>query len=354
MLNSKKILGICVSSRKHGNSSIILNELLRPAKEAGYEVEVMNLGELKILPCCGCFACSNSFKCILKDDLEQIKNKIIDADAIALSSPCYYLSAPSPLKAIMDRLASWAINEMANNIKNKFGVSVSVAGGSVMEFSLQRIFTSQFLGLFNCEITGQLTIEHTFNKGELLLTPSKLSLVSELGNNLKCVVESGQCIKSPLNECKDKLVCPHCLVDSFQIYKDGRVICPVCGAQLDFKKRNIVQEGFNRFSAEGAQEHRAHIVDNVIRGILANDEISKRQKKYWEFNVLPKEDYQVDMDLSGIADSVEWSPDAIKALKAKIPTALNERIKKAINKKAIQNGIAFITEDLAYSYLPKF
>ena len=31
---SKKVLGICVSSRKNGNSSIILNELLRPRQRS--------------------------------------------------------------------------------------------------------------------------------------------------------------------------------------------------------------------------------------------------------------------------------------------------------------------------------
>lgn len=354
MINSKRILGICVSSRKHGNSSIALNELLRPAREAGHEVEVINLGALEILPCRGCFACSNSYKCILKDDLEQLKEKIITADSIALSSPCYYLSTPSPLKAIMDRLASWAINEIANNTKKKFGVAVSVAGGSAIEFSLQRIYTSLFLGLFNCEITGQLTIGHTFNKGELLLTPSKLKLVSELGNNLLRSVESGQCLKSSINECEDKLVCPNCLADSFQIYNDGRLICPVCGRQINSANEKDNQSGLNRFSIEGAREHRAHIIDNVIRGVLANDEITKRLKNYWERNLLPEDGYQVDTDLSEVIDSVQWSSEAAQALKAKIPAALAETIKKAINKKAIQNGVTCITKDLAYHYLPKF
>ncbi|MGD8447727.1 MAG: flavodoxin family protein [Bacillota bacterium] len=131
----KKVLGVCVSNRKNGNSSIILNELLRPAKAAGHEIEILNLGALKILPCKGCFACSSSFKCILKDDLELIKAQIETADAIALASPCYYLSAPSPLKAIMDRLASWAINKTANNTPKKYGVAVSVAGGAPIEFA---------------------------------------------------------------------------------------------------------------------------------------------------------------------------------------------------------------------------
>ncbi len=354
MMNSKKILGICVSNRKNGNSSIILNELLRPAKEAGHEIEVLNLGALKILPCRGCFACSNSHNCVLKDDLNMVKEKIEMADAIALASPCYYLSAPSTLKAIMDRSAAWAISKTANNSKKKYGVAVSVAGGSPIEFSLQRIFTSLFLGLYNCEITGQLTIGHAFNKGEVLLTPSKLKLVSELGENLLRSVESDCCIKSSINECEDKLVCPHCLSDAFQIYQDGRLICPVCGGEVKHKNENDTIVGFNRFSAQGACEHNTHIVNNVIGGMMAGDEISQRLQTYWKSEVLPEEDYQIDLDLTGVKDSLNWDNEALDALKSTIPAAFEEIIKKVITKKALQNGETHINKETARRYLPKF
>lgn len=353
MGNYKKVLGICVSSRRNGNSSIILNELLRPAKEAGYQTEILNLGALNILPCKGCFGCSSSYKCVLKDDLEMVKDKIETADAIALASPCYYLSTPSVLKAIMDRSAAWAINKMGNSKAKKYGVAVSVAGGEPIEFSLQRMYSSLFLGLYNCEIVGQYTIGHTFNKGEVLLVPSKLRLVNELGKNLLQSVEADQCIRSDVNECESKLVCPHCLADAFQIYKDGRLVCPVCGGELKHSPDNN-GAGFNRFSVEGAIEHKKHIVDNVIGGMLAGEEISQRLQAYWNFGVLPQEDYQIDRDLNGVIDSLEWDNESIEALKAAIPAALQEIIKKTITKKALQGGETHVTKEIARRYLPKF
>ncbi|AKA67897.1 flavodoxin family protein [Clostridium scatologenes] len=354
MTKHKKILGICVSSRKDGNSSIILNELLRPAKEAGHKIEILNLGSLKILPCRGCFACSSSHKCVLKDDLEMIKERIEMADAIALTSPCYYLSAPSILKAIMDRSAAWAISKTANSSKKRYGVAVSVAGGAPIEFSLQRIFTSLFLGLNNCEITGQLTIGHTFNKGEVLLNPSKLKLVFELGENFLHSIEVDHCIKSAINECEEKLACQHCLSDAFQIYKDGRLICPVCGGELKRANEKNVIVGFNRFSVQGAQEHNAHIVNNVIGGMLAVDEIKQRLQNYWKSDVLPKEGYQINFDLTGVKNSLDWDNEALKALKVAIPAAFQEIIKKVITKKVLQNGETCITKETVQRYLPKF
>ncbi|CQR74941.1 2-amino-4-deoxychorismate dehydrogenase [Sporomusa ovata DSM 2662] len=353
MTKCKKVLGICVSGRRNGNSSIILNELLRPAKESGYQTEILNLGTLKILPCKGCFGCSSSYKCVLKDDLEMVKEKIEAADAIALASPCYYLSTPSTLKAIMDRSAAWAINIMANSKKKKYGVAVSVAGGDPFEFSLQRMFSSLFLGLYNCKIVGQFTIGHTFNKGEVLLVPSKLKLVNELGKNLIQSIKTEHCIKSNINEDESKLVCPHCLADAFHTYKDGRLICTVCGRDLKGTPDNNLAS-FNRFSVEGAIEHKKHIIDNVIGGMLASEEISKRLEAYWNSDVLPQEDYQIDRDLNGVIDSLKWDNDAIDVLKAVIPDTVQEIIKKTITKKALQGGETYVTKEVARRYLPKF
>ncbi|HBF38773.1 MAG TPA: hypothetical protein DDW50_15830 [Firmicutes bacterium] len=344
MPNSKKVLGICASSRKNGNSAIILNELLRPVREAGHEVEVLNLGTLKIFSCTGCLGCIHSgSRCVRNDDLELVKQKIEEADAIALASPCYYLSTPSPLRAIMERSANWAIEKLANSTQKKYGVAVSVAGGNPIESSMQRMNASLFLGLYNCEIVGQFTIGHAFNKGEVLLVPSKLRLVRELGENLLQSLAENRCIRSSINECENQLICPNCLADAFQIYKDGTMVCPVCGGKLENGKSGN-RAGFNRFSVEGAREHKRHILDNAIGGMLAGDEINQRLQAYWSSNTIPQDDYPIDRDLSGIVDSLNWDDEALKTLQASVPVALQELIKKVVTKKALQEGVSQITK----------
>lgn len=351
----KKILGICVSPRKNGNSSIILNELLRPAREIGYQTEVLNLGTANILHCNGCLSCTNSsYKCILKDDLEKIKEKIESADAIALASPCYYLSTPAILKAVMDRSAAWAINKMATGQEKKYGVAVSVAGGNPFEFSLQRIYPSLFLKLFNCEIVGQFTIGNSFNKGEVLLLPSKLKLVNELGNNLVQSLEKNCCQKSTLNENNSKLTCPECFNDVFQICKNGSLICPVCGLELKKAPFANPQNTFNRFSLEGANEHRAHIIDNIIGKILAGEEINRRLKNYWDSDTLPKINYQIDRNLKDVTNLVAWDNEALEVLNTTVPPALQEIIKKAITKKAFQKGESTVTKITLHKYMSPF
>ena len=54
--------------------------------------------------CLGCDACQrNGGTCIQKDDMAEIKAKMINADAIVLTSPICFYSMSSQLKALIDR-----------------------------------------------------------------------------------------------------------------------------------------------------------------------------------------------------------------------------------------------------------
>lgn len=69
------------------------------------QVERLDLYQINIKPCIGCFACWNKTpgKCCLKDDMSDILAKILDADFIIYSFPLYYFTVPSQLKAMIDR-----------------------------------------------------------------------------------------------------------------------------------------------------------------------------------------------------------------------------------------------------------
>lgn len=73
MSNYKKILKICISHRKNGNSAILLNTVLGLARSGGHGVELLTPGKFKILPCRGCFSCSRSYTCVPTVDLKRIK-----------------------------------------------------------------------------------------------------------------------------------------------------------------------------------------------------------------------------------------------------------------------------------------
>ena len=105
----KKVLILSGSPRKGGNSDTLCDEFMRGAVEAGNEVEKIRVAEKKIGYCTACYHCQKSGgECAIKDDMEEILQKIIDTDAIVLSSPVYFYSIDAQLKTVIDRtVARW-------------------------------------------------------------------------------------------------------------------------------------------------------------------------------------------------------------------------------------------------------
>ena len=63
-----KILAINGSRRKSGNTAILIQSILEPARKAGTPVETIHLGDLDIAACTGCEGCSGSWACVIEDD----------------------------------------------------------------------------------------------------------------------------------------------------------------------------------------------------------------------------------------------------------------------------------------------
>ncbi|RQD81957.1 flavodoxin family protein [Methanosalsum natronophilum] len=98
-----KILGIVGSKRKNGNTSILVQESLKPFDERGIKVELIFLGDYDINGCNGCEGCQDTFECVIDDDMHQIYPKLFESDAIILGSPTYFYNVSGDIKKFIDR-----------------------------------------------------------------------------------------------------------------------------------------------------------------------------------------------------------------------------------------------------------
>ena len=102
---AKKILVLCGSSRKGGNTDILAQAFIKGAKSSGNEVEKLNLCQMSIQPCIDCKYCyTHEGKCVLKDDMEEVYEKLRETELLVLAAPVYFYNFPSRLKAVIDRL----------------------------------------------------------------------------------------------------------------------------------------------------------------------------------------------------------------------------------------------------------
>ena len=98
-----KVLIISSSPRKDGNSEVLCGRFARGASKAGHKVEVLTLRDKRIAPCKACYACMESHTCAIKDDMEAIFPKLVEADTVVLASPVYFYSVSAQMKALIDR-----------------------------------------------------------------------------------------------------------------------------------------------------------------------------------------------------------------------------------------------------------
>lgn len=100
---NKKVLVLSASFRKHGNSDLLCDEFARGAKEAGHEVEKIFINDKNINFCRGCGVCNTTHKCIQKDDMAEILDKMVSADVIVMATPVYFYTMNGQMKTLIDR-----------------------------------------------------------------------------------------------------------------------------------------------------------------------------------------------------------------------------------------------------------
>lgn len=75
------------------------------------EIRKVDLKDVTIRPCLGCFACWNKTpgKCCLGDDMQSVIDNMLWADVTVWSFPLYYFCVPGPVKNLMDRQLPMAL-----------------------------------------------------------------------------------------------------------------------------------------------------------------------------------------------------------------------------------------------------
>lgn len=101
-----KVLVLNGSPKKKSDTMELTNSFIKGlnyAKEN--EVEILNIIDLNVGPCRGCFGCwaKGDGKCVIDDDQNMILEKILMADLVIWSFPLYCFGLPSHIKAVLDR-----------------------------------------------------------------------------------------------------------------------------------------------------------------------------------------------------------------------------------------------------------
>ncbi len=99
-----KVLAFAGSPRRGGNSETLLDWVLDAIrKEPDVAVEKIALTEANVNPCKGCNMCEKLNRCVQRDGMDIVHDKLIEADIIILAAPIFCMGINSQAKALIDR-----------------------------------------------------------------------------------------------------------------------------------------------------------------------------------------------------------------------------------------------------------
>lgn len=123
-----KILGISGSARTPELSGTY--KLVKTILEAcGHEYDIISLRGKKIGGCTACLGCVKDNVCKQHDDMESLRDKIIEADAYVIGSPNYFSTINAMTHALLERLYQFRHRE-ADLLWGKLAIAVGVGGTS--------------------------------------------------------------------------------------------------------------------------------------------------------------------------------------------------------------------------------
>lgn len=103
-----KAIAINGSPRKGWNTDLLLQEALKGAADAGAETELIHLSDLTFSGCRSCFACkkagAETGRCMWKDDLQSVLDKMLSVDVVFMGSPIYLGNVSGMMYCLMERL----------------------------------------------------------------------------------------------------------------------------------------------------------------------------------------------------------------------------------------------------------
>ncbi len=192
-MSAIKCLGIGCSPRVNGNTSILLEQAMAGAREAGAECEVLYLRDYKFSPCIACDGCHKTGACAVKDDMQYIYERLLDSDRIVLAAPIFSMGINAQAKALVDRgqrfwAAKYVLGQdvmVPGRRPKRQGIFLSAAGTNLSGVFDCAVRTVQYYyKMLQVEYAGAYCYSKVDARGEILAHPSAVDEVYRAGTNL--------------------------------------------------------------------------------------------------------------------------------------------------------------------------
>ncbi len=176
-----KVLGLIGSPRKQGNTDILVSKILEGAVVEGNQVEKIYIYNIRIEPCVDCRSCKQGdYRCILKDDMNEVYHKLEDADVIVFGTPLYWYGPTAKMKLLLDRLRPFIASK---RLRGKKAVLVVPSEEGAKACTTLVDMFRQSLSYLEIDLISQILVK-AYDAGEVNSQPRNLASAYEVGKSL--------------------------------------------------------------------------------------------------------------------------------------------------------------------------
>jgi len=181
----KKVLGVIGSPRKNGNTHVLVSQILEAVCSEGISTEVIFLDDLSIKECDGCHVCWKSEKCVKKDDMSNLYQKIIESDVIIFGTPVYWYGPTALMKGFIDRFVYFNGPKNRKKIKDKLAV-IAIPFEEENDETVEPVvsFFEKSLNFLGVKLIGKLIVPGVTKRGEVKEKKEYMDKAYELGRKI--------------------------------------------------------------------------------------------------------------------------------------------------------------------------
>lgn len=188
-----KVIGLLGSPLLEGNTAILFERALDGVRDAGCDVERINVVELEFTACMELFYCNDHETCMLEDAMQSMYDRFRTLDGLVVASPIMTMGIPGKLKSFMDRFQVYFAAKYLRKQplvpkekrKMRKGIFISIGGMNVPNnFDGARNTVKAFFDIIDCAYAGELLVPDMDNIKDIRTRPDLLDAAYARGREL--------------------------------------------------------------------------------------------------------------------------------------------------------------------------
>jgi len=178
------ILGLSFSPREQGNTELLLGRVCAGAAELGATTELYRVADQRIAPCDGCGSCFKTGECHIQDDMQELYQKMLEAEGIVFGTPVYFYNMTAQGKAAIDRTI--ALGHAGRSLANKVGGIVVVGGSLGLVDAVKDLY---FFMVTRQMLPASFIAAYASNKGDIKKLGKCQQAAEDLGRQMVEIAE---------------------------------------------------------------------------------------------------------------------------------------------------------------------